>query len=145
MSSYSLIAVFSDTTPSTETTEVGSSATGLDEFQEIHIEADLVGATGGTLDVYIQRKLADDLWRDWIHFPTISAGGGAVKYSVPPGYTKDIYTVGGGTDASPGIALAADTFVGGHPGNTIRAVYDAGPSTSAGTGVTIRVLGLDAG
>lgn len=142
MSKYELIGTISDTSPASASTAVGNSVTDLDEYQEIHIEADLVGATGGTLDVYLQKKLATNVWRDWIHFAQLSAGAAAVKHSVPPGYTKDIYTVGGGSDASPGVALAADEFVGGHPGSTIRAVYVAGGSTSAGAAVTIRVLGL---
>jgi hypothetical protein len=141
MSKYELIGTISDTSPSSASTAVGDSIGGLTAFSEIHIEADLVGATGGTLDVYLQRKLADNLWRDWIHFTQIASGGAAVKYSARSQNATGITAVGGGTDASPGVALAASGIIGGHPGATIRAVYVAGTSTSAGAAVTIRVYG----
>lgn len=142
MSRYQLAGTITATSPASASTAVASGTIeGLDRFDWIAIEADLQGATGGTLDVYVQRKLGANLWRDWLHFAQLSAGAAAVKYSVQSGSDNDIYTVGGGTDASPGVALAADSFVGGHPGTELRVVFVAGTSTSAGAAQTVRVYG----
>lgn len=142
MSRYQLAGTIADTSPSSASTAVSaSSVTGLEKFDWIAIEADLAGATGGTLDVYLQRKLGDNLWRDWLHFTQLASGAAAVKYSAQSSSSTDIVTVGGGTTAAPGVALAANTFVGGHPGTEIRAVYVAGASTSAGAAQTIRIYG----
>lgn len=133
----------SDTTPATASTAIGGIARGLDAYDAFLIDADLVGATGGTLDVYLQRKVAPDTWRDWLHFTQLTAGNAAVRHSVStaPGISNTIVVVGIGTDSTATPALAANTFIGGHPGEAVRAVYVAGASTSAGAAVTIRIRG----
>lgn len=142
MSRYQLAGTISQTSPAEASTVVATTTVaGLEHYDWIAVEADLVGAAGGTLDVYVQRKLAANLWRDWIHFPQLAAGSAAVKYSVQSGSTNDIYPVGGGTDAAPGVALAVDTAVGGHPGTELRVVFVAGAGTSEGAAQTIRVFG----
>src|SRR5690606_37920398 len=103
------------------------------------IDADLVGATGGTLDVYLQREVAADEWRDWLHLPQLSAAAQAISYTVPFAADPDIYTVGTGDADTATPALAADTFVGGHPGDKLRAVYVAGEDTFEGAEITIRI------
>jgi len=123
------------------TTVNATTASGLAKYDWLTVEADLLGATGGTLDVYIQRKLATNLWRDWIHFPQLAGGAAAVKYSVQPQASSSIVAVGGGTDAAPGVALAANTTIGGHPGDVLRVVLVAGAGTSAGAAYTVRVMG----
>ena len=131
------------TTPSSATTAiVGSNVGGLTAFDWFTIDADLVGATGGTLDVYLQRKVDTNVWADWVHFPQLAAGASAVRYTIPSGADKTIVPVGVGTDALPGTpALATNTFVGGHPGEALRCVAVAGASTSAGAAITIRITG----
>jgi hypothetical protein len=143
MSTYKLLGTLTGTSPSSASTAVLSgSVVDLQKYDEIHIEADLLGATGGALDVYIQRKLANNLWRDWIHFTQLASGAAAVKYSARHGEAAALTATGGGTDAAPGVALAVGTQVGGHPGSEIRVVFVAGASTSAGAAQTIRVYGL---
>lgn len=145
MSTYRLLGTIADTSPASASTAVSAIAvSGLEQYQEIHIEADLLGATGGTLDVYLQRRLGNDLWRDWIHFSQLADGAAAVKYSAPPGYSQTMTVVGGGTTAAPGVAIAANTNIGCHPGTEIRAVYVAGAGTSVGAAQTVRVFGLQA-
>ncbi|HEY3494730.1 MAG TPA: hypothetical protein VGK73_08600 [Polyangiaceae bacterium] len=143
MSIYNLVGSITGTSPATASTAViAGTVANLQKYDEIHVEADLVGATGGTLDVYIQRKLANNLWRDWVHFTQLASGGAAVKHSVRHGAAAGLTVTGGGTDAAPGVALAANAQVGGHPGTEIRVVCVAGTSTSAGAAVTLRVFGL---
>lgn len=135
--------IVTDTTPAAASTAVGSVVGGLDEYPIIRVDASLVGATGGVLDVYLQRFVAPNVWADWVHFTQLAAGASAVKYTVigAHGVSTSIATIGIGTDASPGVALANGTFAGGHPGKAIRAVYVAGASTSAGAAVTFYVSG----
>ena len=141
MSAETKTFTISDTTPASASTAVGDVINGLAYFDEVTIHASLVGATGGTLDVYLQRKIAADTWVDWCHFAQLASGASAVRFTVPMSNpaTSATVAVGIGTDAAPGVALAANTFIGGHPGNTVRAVYVAGASTSAGAAVVIRL------
>jgi len=130
-----------DTSPASASTVAGSIIRGLDQFDWFTIDADLVGATGGTLDVYLQRLIGDPststTWRDWLHFPQLAAGASAIKYTAGTGPNSGIVVVG--TNTSP--ALAANTAVAGHPGYALRALYVAGASTSAGAGVAISLTG----
>lgn len=143
MSRYRLLGTITATSPASASTAVAvATVSSLDDYAEIAIEADLLGATGGTLDVYLQRKIANDLWRDWAHFTQLAAGAAAVKYALRSSTDNTIRAVGGGSDASPGVALAANTCAGGHPGTELRVVFVAGASTSAGAAQTIRVYGL---
>lgn len=103
------------------------------------IDATLLGGTGGTLDIYLQRKIAADTWRDWIHFPQIAAAT-AKKYTVTiTGEGATIVETGGGSDAAPGVALAANTAVNVIPGDVVRIVFVAGASTSAGASNSITI------
>lgn len=110
----------------------------LTKADKIVIDAALLGATGGTLDVYLQRKIASDTWRDFLHFPQLAAGAAAVKYTATiNGAGTSLVAVGGGTDAAPGVALAANTLVNVLPGGDIRIVLVAGGGTSAGAAQSI--------
>lgn len=119
----------------------------LDEFDQIYVTALLVGATGGTLDVYLQRRVDDagTVWADWIHFPQLAAGAAAVKYAAaalpPPAVTATVIgtTAADGTTGAP--ALAANTVVGGHPGDCVRCICVAGAATTVGAAVTIHIKG----
>lgn len=117
---------------------------GLARFSSVRIDALLVGATGGTLDVYLQRKLGPNAWADYCHFAQLAAGATAVRYSVTAAQINStaIVTANGGTDAAPAVGLAPATFLGGHPGDTLRVVYVAGAGTSAGAAVALYVTGM---
>ena len=120
---------------------VGSALAGLDKYDYFMVDALLVGATGGTLDLYVQRKLDTDVWLDWIHFPQLAGGASAIYYSAScqPGNGLTVVgkTADNGTTGAP--ALAANTIVGGHPGDQIRLVCVAGGGTSVGAAVTVYV------
>lgn len=104
------------------------------------IDAALLGATGGTLNVYLQRKIAADTWRDWISFPQLAAGAAAIKYTLfVNGNQPTMVVVGGGTDAAATPVLAANSFVNTIPFGDIRVVFVAGASTSAGAAQTIQI------
>lgn len=143
----SQVFLLEGTSPATASTVIAATVHGLDAFDEFMIDASLLGATGGTLDVYLQRKVAEDVWVDWLHFTQLSAGGSAVSYSVSThgkggNATGQIVAVGIGTNSSAGTpALAAGAFVGGHPGSSVRMVFVAGALTSAGAAQRVRITG----
>lgn len=136
-----------DTTPAAASTVVGSVISGLAKFKGLRIEAQVVGATGGALDIYLQRKIGPNLWADWVHFAQLAAGASALLYSLAAEHvnaTAGALTAvtSGGTDASPVLSLAANNFNAGHPGDYLRAVYVAGASTSAGAAIKFYVTGI---
>lgn len=142
MASRQVFTITGTTPASASTAIVGERQGSLLPFDWFTIDASLVGATGGVLDVYLQRQVTTDVWADWLHFTQLTAGAAAVRYSAVSGYDRQLIAVGVGTDSSPGTpALAAGSFVGGHPGQWLRCVAVAGASTSAGAAITIRITG----
>lgn len=141
------LITISETSPASASTVVGTTYGGLGIFSALHIDANLLGGTGGVLDVYLQRKIADDIWVDWCHF-TQAAAATAVRRSFycsngfvnPDAVSSE--AVGFGTNSTPSVALAAAKFIGGHPGDAIRTVYVAGASTSAGAAQKIYITGF---
>ena len=101
------------------------------------VHAKLAGATGGTLDVYLQFSPdGGTTWVDYAHFPQISAGASAI-YRVwnvsKSAQQTSLATVGTGT--SP--ALSANSILGGDWGDRLRTVMVAGAGTSAGAAQTL--------
>lgn len=121
------------------TAVVGVPVAGLNKFESLKIYAALVGATGGTLDVYLQWTPDNGTtWIDFAHFPQLASGATAVKYNCDSRFGATTPTVvGAGT--SP--ALAANTCVGGHFGTGLRCLAVAGSGTTAGAAVTIVLYG----
>jgi hypothetical protein len=127
---------------------VGSAAKGLNRFDWFMVSGSLAGVPLGTLDVYVQRQISDStevsggVWEDWIHFPQQSEAGARTYYTVQPQATSDLVVVGRGTDASAGTpALAANTSVGGHPGEKLRLVAKCGSETLTGTSIAVTITG----
>jgi hypothetical protein len=137
MSQWELLGVITATSPATETVAASTATiSSLSDFSWLVFVAELQGATGGTLDVYIQGKLADT-WYDWGHFTQLAAAASAAKYAVQPQANNGAVAIGSGT--SP--AIAEGTFLGGYPGDEVRLVFSAGASTSAGAAQTLKVFG----
>lgn len=134
------------TSPSTATTTVAATVFAgsmLWRAERLVIDAALAGGTGGTLDVYLQRKVAANTWRDWVHFPQLSAAA-TKKYSfVVTGEGTSIVEVGTGTDASAaGVSIAANTVVNVIPTGDVRVVFVSGAGTSAGASNSITITPL---
>lgn len=123
---------------SASTTLVGNSILGLDDFDWFQVSATLIGPTGGTVDVYLQRKIDTGVWQDWVHFPQMSAGT-TKRYVLSAQSTDDITEVGGGNDATPGVALSANTNLGGHPCMGVRMVTVTGSGVSVAATQTIYI------
>lgn len=132
------------TSPSSASTAVIGTKTGVEPFDWFTIVAILIGGANTAGDIaWLQCRVDQniDVWYDWLRFPAIAAGT-TYKYVVAPFGTNSIIATGTGTGASPGTAtLAANTTVGGHPGDCVRLVYTAGASTSAGATQTVYIKG----
>jgi len=144
VSGLSRLHKIADTTPASASTAVGSHVGGLHEYDSLAIVASLVGATGGTLDIYLQ--ISPDqgtTWVDYAHFAQLAGGAAAVTkvWTVSRGAQQTTATtVGTGTS----VALAANTIIGGEWGDRMRAVYVAGAGTSVGAAIVISILGTRA-
>jgi len=123
-------------------TEIGASTFKgdmLTRAELLVIDATLLGGTGGTLDVYLQRKIATNTWRDWIHFPQVAAAT-AKKYTLTiTGEGSSIVETSGGTDASPGVGLAANTAINVIPGGEVRVVFVSGGGNTVGASNSITI------
>jgi hypothetical protein len=144
--------VFSETSPAAPGTATSSQpiqnstlagvATPIDDFAVIDILAQLKGATGGVLDVYIQVATATGVWRDAAHFPQLASGAAAVNYQcclTTRGQAASDAPVVVGTGTTP--ALAANTIAQGLGFDRARLVFVAGSGTTAGAAITVTLSG----
>jgi hypothetical protein len=137
------------TSPAAASTVAGDPIGGLAKFDFITVDATLVGATGGTLDIYLQRELGETgslIWADWYHFAQIadSAAAASVTFnSYAATATTYPLTIGIGTLAAPGVAIAANTLATPTPGQRLRIVSVAGAGTSAGGAQKIYITGWE--
>jgi hypothetical protein len=116
---------------------------GLDVVDSMIILADLVGVTGGTLDVYLQVAPKEaDIWMDYAHFTQLGAGAAAITraWSV----TRFAQVTSVATVARGDVpALAANTILGGDFGERMRVITVTGGGVSAGADITIRLIGSE--
>lgn len=135
----------SQTSPSSATTELSNPVYGLGGFDTIVVFAKLQGATGGTLDVYLQGSFDGGVtWYEVAHFAQMAAAAAQKTYKVTFVLNSTITQVGEGTAGAAGTAvLAAGAVAPGHPGDAMRAVFVAGASTSAGAAQTINIFGTN--
>ena len=116
--------------------------TDLSRYDQICVAFTTLGATGGTLDIYIQNSPDDGIsWNDWAHPLQIAAAAGAASFDVPMFTRTSFQAVTIGTGLTP--ALAAGAGVGSHPGDRMRVVFVAGAGTTAGAVQTIKVWGVE--
>lgn len=116
----------------------------LDAVESVDVNADLVGATGGVLNLYLQTSTdAGVTWYDYAAFAQLASGAAAstVRFGFTRGTALNtIVAVGKNLVAAPANALAAGTVVGGPFGDRMRLVAIAGASTTAGATITVRML-----
>lgn len=125
--------------PSTaSTTTAVTGVQGFGKYSAIEIIATLTGATGGPLDVYVQKSVDGVNWYDYVHFTQVLAVAPAVTYSYVPALNDNIVAIGSGTTP----VLAAGSASGGHWYDWLRVVFVSGAGTSAGAAQNIRVLAV---
>jgi hypothetical protein len=97
------------------------------------VVADLIGLTGGTLDVYLQDSFdGGTTWMDCAHFTQVTAGG-TVKEAAGIQQAKANTAIGIGNLASPGVALAAANLRSAPWATLMRIVAVSGSGTSGVT------------
>jgi hypothetical protein len=146
------IFVFNETSPAAAGTATSSQsvqnagsfyaagiAGPMADYDAVDVIAEFGGATGGTLDVYVQISPDDGLnWYDVIHFAQATAASGVKYYQAPlSNATTTTAPVAVGKGLSP--SLAAATVVNGAFSDRMRLVMVAGTGTTAGTPVVVRV------
>ncbi len=128
------------TSPSASTTTVSSTVTGLSNAVSVAVEATLQGNTGGVLDIYLQHSPdGGTTWYDWVHFAQVAAAASATTQWYVPAMTNVNTTIGKGTAGSPGVALAANTYIGGHPLDAVRMVMVTGSGTTVGKSQIVKL------
>jgi hypothetical protein len=126
--------------PGTPGTVAQAPALGLGAYESLSIFSTLQGATGGTLDVYLQYSPdGGTTWVDYAHFPQLVAGAGATSrvWNVAKDAPQPTLT-SVGTGTSP--ALAANSILGGDWGDRLRVLAVAGGGTSAGATQTVLIV-----
>lgn len=118
--------------PSTaSTTTVGAAFSVTPKFNYMGLIANLVGHTGGTLDVYLQDSPdGGTTWFDCVHFTQLAAGVSRVERAGVQASGGTLATIGQGTLAAPGVALAAGSVAGGPWASLMRLVAVTGSGTS---------------
>lgn len=109
---------------------------GLDDHSTWELTARLVGATGGTLDVYLQTQdYTGGPWSDLAHFPQLASGAAAVAYraAFKRGNNNSVAavapTVVNPTDATP--TLAVNTYLPWANGANVRLVVVEGSGVAS--------------
>jgi len=112
----------------------------LDDSDCIVFTCDLVGATGGTLDIYVQTSPdGGGSWYDQVHLPQIAAGAPVSRAVASVSlFTNSPTTNVVGKGLAP--ALAANTIINGPYSDRCRLVFVAGSGTTAGA--VIRVIAM---
>lgn len=148
--------IFSETSPSSAGTAASSQTeTGdlsanipagvvglIDDYESIEVIAELQGATGGTLNVYLQTSPdGGQTWFDSIAWPQLAAAAAKVYYQSPLSQaTTTTTTVVVGKNLAPALAPGTGgAVVNGSFGDRFRLVMVAGAGTSAGAQVTVRI------
>jgi hypothetical protein len=138
----------SGASPGTVTTAAGANSfaamADLAACRNIEIQRTIQGATGGPTDIYLRTSAdttngADGTWTDWARFAQQTAGLGATTKRIPLALTNTAVSVGTGSQTT-GMALAVDTYVGGHPGKCVCVVYVTGATVTVGAAQTIKLI-----
>lgn len=144
-SNYRTQTLFSGTSPAAASTVVAGTLVGLSQEAVAVIDAQLLGATGGTLDVYIQSSMDADqagggTWYDVIHYTQLAAAAGAIRWIVTlsRGFNKIAAVPNSANPVSGTPTLTANTIIPDALGNALRVVLVAGAGTSAGAAIVIK-------
>lgn len=127
--------------PSTTTIPVGGAIFALSHYEKLAFIFEIVGPTGGTVDVYLQKRIAANKWVDYCHVPQVAAV--TTKRYESSQFDASTITDSGVGDDTPTATpvIAANTIVPGHPGEAVRLVLVTGAGVSVAGSVTLYVQG----
>lgn len=130
------VTATSPSSPGTAAAAATFASSDLHRADVLVVDAELVGATGGTLDVYLQTREGTD-WIDLAHFPQLASGATARAYTfcITGDGLGALAPVG--RNLSP--ALAANVNTNRTPRGELRLLFVAGTGTSAGASQSVMV------
>jgi hypothetical protein len=149
--------VFNETSPSSAGTAASSQpvqsagsflpagvAGPMADYEAVDVIAELVGATGGTLDVYVQLSPDDGLnFYDFVHFAQLAAAASAVVYQAPiSNATNTLAPTVVGKNLLPalsGSGTGNPAVVNGAFSDRMRLVMVAGTGTTKGASVVVKI------
>src|SRR5512146_5012 len=135
------VDLWSAATANVAGTELGTTFIGFQEWDTLTLYIECQGITGGALDVYVQNSADGVKFYDYFR-AAFAAGGAARKRKWSPVLDGVIYTIGSGTEASPGVALSAaagsEVGAGGPWFDYLRVVMVSGAGASAGAAQIVR-------
>lgn len=124
------------TSPTTATgTVVTTPLTGFSGVTAMTFIADLIGCTGGSLDVGVQHSPDGVIWYDYVHFPQVAASAAEALYSYAPAMNDSIVTIGKYVLAPASnvtIVLANGSVAGGHWFDQLRCIFVPNATITAG-------------
>lgn len=132
----------SGTTPASASTAALGKAVDVQRYSSLRFHFTTVGATGGTLDIYVQCRGKDGTtWYDYAALAQIAGGAAAGKsvFSVSRMQQQTTINTTIGVDLTP--TLTANSVLGGDFGQEIRLVAKAGGGTSAGAAISCEIFG----
>jgi hypothetical protein len=134
----------SGTTPASASTAVLGTGVSIDvqRYASLRFHFTTVGATGGTLDLYVQtRANGGTTWYDYAALAQIAGGAAAGKavFAVSRMQQQTTINTTIGVDLTP--TLTANTVLGGDFGQEIRIVAKAGAGTSVGAAISCEIFG----
>lgn len=125
--------------PAAASTLLGTAALGtasdlgvdLAGFRSCRVEATLTGATGGTLDVYLQTSYdGGTTWTDYAHFAQVAGSAAASVQGFTSSSSEGDPMNAAGQGSTP--SLGAGSARKGVMGSFVRLAMVAGAGTSAG-------------
>lgn len=134
-----LTAVTADQTTPAAASAVRTTANGgFSAYKAITFVANLIGATGGVLDVVIEHSPdAGTTWYEYAHFTQQANGGPAKSYIFAP--AVNVAPTECGKNLTTTFVVTAGNATGGRWFDTICLRYVAGSGTSLGAAVSVKV------
>lgn len=132
-----IVAITSQSSAST--TQDSSPLIGLDRYSHVDVYALLVGATNGTLDVYIQTSYDGTTYFDVAHFAQLASGAAAIIYQATfPSVRVAAAPIVVGSNTTS--ALAAGAATGARLGRKTRIRTVSGVGTTAGAALSFHFI-----
>lgn len=120
----------------------GGVAGPMQDFDAVDVIAEIKGATGGTLQIYVQSSPDDGAsWYDMVAFPSVGAGATIAYYKAPISNTTTTASpVLVGKNLTPALINSSTAgVVNGAFTDRMRLVMVAGSGTSAGAQVVVKL------
>jgi len=139
MADRSTVFSIGGTTPAAAGSAVIKTAKNLGDYDAVTVILEVVGATGGTLDLVLESAWGtESTWYSLYRVPQLAADAAAAVYKFTVSLGNTVNAVGKNGNVT---TLTASTPAAGHWGDQIRLYATAGASTSAGAVIVCKIIG----